>query len=99
MTGATLGVIGVGAIGGSIGLRARRDGTYVVGADCDAAALAAALELGAIDASATERDLPRVGDTLVIAAPLEATLREIARLARAHDSKSALILDVASVKL
>jgi prephenate dehydrogenase len=94
-----VGVIGVGAIGGSIGLRARRNGAKVLGTDNDGAALEAALELGAIDDIATRDELARISDTLVIGAHLEPTLREIERLAGLPDPKSGLILDVASVKL
>ena len=51
------GILGVGAIGGSIGLRARRNGVYVIGADVDPSALENARSLGAIDAIATTETL------------------------------------------
>jgi len=95
----TVGIFGVGAIGGSIGLRARRNGAFVVGADTDSASLKTAIELGAIDAAASADELPGISDTLVIAAHLEPTLHEIERLARSPEPKPALIVDVASVKL
>lgn len=94
----SLGIFGVGAIGGSIGLRARRNGLRVLAYDSNPAALEAALRLGAIDAAASAQNLAGTSDALVIAAYLEPTLREIERLA-AQPSTPALILDVASVKL
>ncbi|MBV8198490.1 MAG: arogenate dehydrogenase, partial [Candidatus Eremiobacteraeota bacterium] len=42
----TVGILGVGLIGGSIGLRLRQNGAYVVGADRDASALQAAFARG-----------------------------------------------------
>lgn len=94
-----LGIFGVGAIGGSIGLRARANGTYVVGADCDPAALGKARTLGAIDAIAASEALPDSADVIAIAAHLAPSLREIERLARMQVRKPALIIDVASVKV
>ncbi len=94
----TLGILGVGAIGGSIGLRARRNGAYVVGADSDPAALENARNFGAIDATATTEELIRTADEYVIAAHLEPTLLELERLAGACKPMPALIMDVASVK-
>lgn len=94
----SLGIFGVGAIGGSIGLRARRNGVRVLAYDSNEAALEAALQLGAIDAAAAAQGLPGASDVLVIAAHLEPTLREIERLAT-EPSIPALVLDVASVKM
>lgn len=94
----TVGIFGVGAIGGSIGLRARRNGARVVGADCDAAALRSARELGVIDDVATVEELPHAVDVLVLAAHLQPTLVEIERLKGASGAMPALIIDVASVK-
>lgn len=99
MSGNVLGILGVGAIGGSIGLRARRNGSRVVGADCDPAALEAARALGAIDATAAAEELADIADAYVLAAHLDPTLRELKRLAGVPPAKPALILDVASVKL
>jgi prephenate dehydrogenase len=95
----TVGIFGVGAIGGSIGLRARRNGARVLGADTNAVALSAARDAGAIDAIAEEDELPNRCDVLVIAAHLEPTLQEIERLVHAQPSRAALIVDVASVKV
>ncbi len=99
MSKETFGILGVGAIGGSIGLRARRNGAYVVGADDDREALENARNLGAIDAIATSEELVATADLYVIAAHLEPTLLELARLTRTSALMPALIVDVASVKV
>jgi prephenate dehydrogenase len=94
----TVGILGVGAIGGSIGLRARCDGRYVVGADSNDAALEDALAAGAIDARATADEIARTVETYVIAAHLNPTLLEIERLAKSSSAMPSLIVDVASLK-
>jgi prephenate dehydrogenase len=93
-----LGIFGVGLIGGSIGLRARRNGLHVIGCDSDPFALEQARAAGAIDAVEGFDELPLRTDVLVIAAHLGATLREIERLRERRDAVCALILDVVSVK-
>jgi prephenate dehydrogenase len=95
---ATVGVFGAGAIGGSIGLRARRNGARVIGADCDSAALELAREVGAVDRIASAEQLPKIVGVLVLAAHLQPTLDEIERLKRVGGSMPSLIIDVASVK-
>jgi len=96
---ATVGIFGVGAIGGSIGLRARRNGARVIGADCDAAALELAREVGAVDDIASAEQLPKIVDVLVLAAHLQPTLDEIERLKAVGGSMPSLIIDGSSVKL
>jgi prephenate dehydrogenase len=94
----TLGIAGVGLIGASIGLRAAAAGVDVVGWDPDPAHLVAARVVGAI-----ARDVPdfatlaRQVDTLVLAAPLDATLDLLHALV-ADPPRASLVLDVASVK-
>ncbi len=94
-----LGIFGVGLIGGSLGLRARAGGVYVIGCDADPAALDAASAAGAIDAAATPETLANRSNTLVIATHLEPTLRELERLAGRPGPSPGLVLDVASVKV
>ena len=77
----TVGVLGVGLIGGSIGLSARRAGAHVIGADCDPSALEAALARGAIDAAIETEELYRQAEVVAIATHLESTLDELKRLA------------------
>jgi len=93
----TLGIAGVGLIGGSIALRARAAGWTTVGYDRDGAALAAAREAGAIDAVAAGlAELATRSDVVAIALPIGATIaavRDTRELARPE-----LVFDVASVK-
>lgn len=93
-----LGIIGVGAIGSSIGLRARRNRIAVAGYDTDPAALDDARRIGALDYILTRDELLQRCDTIVIAAHLEGTLGEIAALYKLQDAVPDLIIDVASVK-
>jgi prephenate dehydrogenase len=95
----SVGIFGVGAVGGSIGLRARHAGLYVLGADSDEAALHEALALGAIDAPAGLEEISGAVDTYVIAVHLGPTLREIERLANNSLDGPSLIIDVSSVKV
>jgi prephenate dehydrogenase len=99
VTGGVLGIFGVGVMGGSIGLRARANGAYVIGCDADPAALDAASTAGAIDAAATPETLTSEADVLVLATHLEPTLRELERLAHWPGPLPELVLDVASVKV
>lgn len=93
-----VGIFGVGAIGGSIGLRARANGAIVLGFDCDQSALDAARTLGAIDELVGRAELPHRVDVLVIAAHLEAALDEIVSLRGETGAFPELVLDVSSVK-
>ncbi len=93
----TLGIAGVGLIGGSIALRARAAGWTTIGCDRDPAALAAARAAGALDDVAADiAGLALRADAVAIALPIGdtiAALRDVAELAR-----PALVFDVASVK-
>lgn len=94
-----IGVVGTGLIGASIGLRARAQGDRVVGWDVDPKQAALALERGALDAVAPDEGaVLRDAAVIVLAAPLEATVVSLERLA-ADPPKAALIVDVASLKL
>jgi len=95
----TIGVVGTGLIGASIGLRARAQGDRVVGWDVDPKQAALALERGALDAvTPDEAAALRDAEIIVLATPLEATVASLERLA-ADPPKAALIVDVASLKL
>jgi len=93
----TLGIAGVGLIGGSIALRARAAGWTTIGVDQDAAALGAARNAGALDEVADDlATLAGRVDVLALALPIEATLaalRDVPDL-----TQPALVFDVASVK-
>ena len=79
MSDRTLGIVGVGLIGGSIGMAARRAGWEVVGVD-RAATLERALALGAIDRPA-DLDGVRGAEMVVLAAPVSQITGLLAELA------------------
>lgn len=98
-----LGIVGVGLIGGSIALRARSLGSTVIGFDTDAEALQRARARGALDDLAPGLEsLAAQCDTLVVSAPVDATLAILDRLADLARERTrtlpTLVLDVASVK-
>jgi prephenate dehydrogenase len=92
-------VLGVGLIGGSIGLAARRrTGARVVGYDPDGAALSSAVAAGAIDAPAFEpAEAVREADVVFVATPVGASV-EIARLALEAAGAECAVSDVGSTK-
>ncbi len=93
----TLGIIGTGAVGSSIGLRGRELGWRVTGFDASKVQSQAALDRGAIDEIVTLDDLYEQAGTVVLAMPPRAVVNELHAL---HDRKprAQLIMDVASVK-
>ncbi len=96
-----LGIAGVGLIGGSIGLRAASLGWDVRGADPDPVNLRLAQERGAIGSAAGSlADLAGWCEVLVLAAPLDATLAQLAELSALPEGspRPEAIFDVASVK-
>lgn len=92
-------VLGVGLIGGSIGLAARRRlGAQVVGYDLDAGALAQARELGAIDQAADTPEAAVHGaDYAFVATPVGVAV-SIARAALAAAPAGCVVSDVGSTK-
>ena len=88
----TLGIVGVGLIGGSVGLAARNAGWEVVGTD-DPGVLESAVELGAIDRVSTLKEI-RGADLVVLAAPISRVTALLSELA----PTDALVTDVASAK-
>jgi prephenate dehydrogenase len=95
-----LAVLGVGLIGGSIGLAARRraDAT-VCGYDPDPQACAAALELGAIDEQAPNIAAAVAGAQVVFAATPVGVLATTVREALEHAGEDCVVSDVGSTKL
>lgn len=95
----TLGVIGLGAIGGSIALQAKRAGIAVVlGWSPEPAERATAAQQGALDdAPSRAADVARAADLLVLAAPPAANLQLLEGL-HALLSPAATVTDVGSVK-
>jgi prephenate dehydrogenase len=92
-------VLGVGLIGGSIGLAARaRAGAHVSGYDTDEQVLARALELGAIDARASNLAGAVDGaDVVFVAAPV-GSLPETVQRALAAAGSDCVVSDVGSTK-
>src|SRR3989454_9226661 len=66
-----VGIVGVGLIGATIGmaLRQRAVAGQVVGVDIDAQAIAAAREIGALDAGGSDLGALRPADLVVVAVP------------------------------
>jgi prephenate dehydrogenase len=95
-----VGIIGAGLIGTSIGLRARALGAHVIGFDTAPAHLAAARAAGAFDQSAASfAAVARECELLVLAMPIEPTVRALEELHTLHASALKLVIDVASVKV
>jgi prephenate dehydrogenase len=93
-------ILGVGLIGGSIGLAARRRaGARVCGYDPDPRAGAAALELGAIDEQAPDIAAAVAGAQVVFAAAPVGVLAETVREALALAGADCVVSDVGSTKL
>jgi prephenate dehydrogenase len=92
-------VLGVGLIGGSIGLAARRRAdAQVCGYDPDEQVLAKALSLGAIDSAASNiADAVQDADAVFVAAPVGA-LAATVRQALAGAGRDCVVSDVGSTK-
>lgn len=97
----TLGLIGLGAIGGSIARQVKQGGggvAAVVGWSPEPAERALAAQQGALDdAPPRAADVARVADLLILAAPPAANLAQLEALAP-HLKTGALVTDVGSVK-
>jgi len=88
----TLGIVGVGLVGGSVGLAAKAAGWEVVGVDAPMV-LEEAAALGAIDRASTIKEARGV-DLVVLAAPISRVADLVGDLA----PTDALVTDVASAK-
>jgi prephenate dehydrogenase len=92
-------VLGVGLIGGSIGLAARRRlDAQVVGFDPDSATLERALELDALDEAASSIAEACGGAELIFCAAPVSVLPELAREALAASGDECVVTDVGSTK-
>lgn len=94
----TLGIIGTGMIGGSIGIRARELGWRVIGFDADTEAALEARVRGAIEEVAMREEIDERADVIVVAAHIAGTIVEIERLRFTQPRKARLIIDISSVK-
>ena len=95
----TLGLLGLGAIGGSVARQAKLAGVAtVIGWSPEPSERVAAVKHGALDdAPARAADVARVADLLVLAAPPAANLAQLEALA-SYMAAGALVTDVGSVK-
>ncbi len=91
-------VLGVGLIGGSVALAARRRGdVHVTGWDRDPAVLAQAVDDGVVDLAVTQIAEARDIDVWVVAVPLAALAATIAAACAVADD-GAIVTDVGSTK-
>ena len=88
----TLGIIGVGLIGGSVGLAARKKGWEVAGVDSPDI-LEEAETLGAVDRASTLKEV-RDADLIVLSAPISRVTKLLGELS----PTDSLVTDVASAK-
>src|SRR5882762_5579500 len=98
----TLGLIGLGAIGGSIARQVKQpgngEGIVVVGWSPEPAERALAAQQGALDdAPARATDVARVADFLILAAPPAANIAQLDTIVP-HLKPDAVVTDVGSVK-
>lgn len=95
----TVGIVGVGLIGASIGLALRERGiaSAVVGVDVDANAIGAARSRGAIDSGGTDVAALREADLVVVAVPPDAVIPTAVKAA-AVMKRGSVMTDVASTK-
>jgi prephenate dehydrogenase len=89
-------IVGTGLMGASVALAARRCGDDVVGWDPDPAALAAAVERGAVTAAATLDDAVGGAELVVVAAPIAQLASTVAAVLAA--SGDAAVTDIGSTK-
>lgn len=94
-----LGIVGVGLLGGSLGLVARRDGLAeeVVGLGRTKKNLATALERGCVDRVGTSPEVLAGADLVVLATPI-GTLAASASAVSKHLAPDAVVTDVGSSK-
>ena len=89
-------VIGTGLMGASVALAARRRGDETVGWDVDPAALATAVERGAVDAAPSLEEAVRGSDLAVVAAPIAQLPAQVAAVLAVPGD--ATVTDVGSTK-
>lgn len=95
----TVGIVGVGLIGGSIGLALRSRGLAdrVIGIGRSQESLERAVAAGAVTESSLEFGALREADVVVVATPINGIVPAVIEAAK-HVSSAALLTDAASVK-
>src|SRR2546430_14905930 len=78
-------------------LRQRAVAGQVVGVDIDAQAIAAAREVGALDAGGTDLSVLRAADLVIVAVPPDGVVGAAVQAA-AHMKRESVLTDVASTK-
>lgn len=94
----TLGIIGTGLIGGSIGMRGRELGWRVIGYDAEPQAVEEALACGAIDQAVPRGAILNSADVIVIASHTMATIAELEAMRAQQPRAAKLVVDISSVK-
>jgi len=97
MVQATIGLVGLGLIGGSLGLDLRAQGYPVLGVARQGATAELARDRGAADAASTELSLLAAADIIFICTPIPAIAPTVAALVP-HLKPTAILTDVGSVK-
>jgi prephenate dehydrogenase len=97
--GMTLGIVGLGLMGGSVALAARRSGRFarITAADSSRAALRAAESEGAVDRNRPLAEVAAASDVLVVAVP-PGSLVAVARRALECMRPGTLVTDTGSTK-
>ena len=97
---ATVGIMGVGLIGGSLGLTIQAHGlaTRVLGSGRSVESLKTAQELGLIDEIVSEEELATRADLIIVCVPVAQSLALFSKIAK-HLQPHALVIDVGSTKL
>lgn len=93
----TIGIVGLGLIGGSLGLDFRSQGHRVVGASRKQVTCERAIEMGAVDDASTGLELMQQADVIFICTPL-ATMESTVLELIPHISSDTVLTDVGSVK-
>lgn len=93
----TVGVVGLGLIGGSIALDLRQQGVPVIGLVHRESTAARAMERGLVDAVSCQLSCLNDCNTVILALPIEALLNPEPQLVEALPAH-AVVTDVASVK-
>ncbi len=95
-----VGVIGVGLIGGSLGLRLKRDAlaTRVVGIGRSAVRLETAMRVGAIDEAVNLEAAAGACDWIVCCTPVSHIVQTLGELAQMNRRPDQVVTDVGSVK-
>ncbi|HKU66321.1 MAG TPA: prephenate dehydrogenase/arogenate dehydrogenase family protein [Candidatus Baltobacteraceae bacterium] len=94
----TLGIIGTGLIGGSIGMHARHRGWRVLGYDAQRSTAEGAVACGAVDEAVQRETIYTDADVIVIAAHIDGTIAELERMRFTQPRRARLVIDIASVK-